>query len=257
VAGSIQSTSHPTLMTDTFENGNLGRWQGRDGNNGASVELDTTDAASGSACVKLTQQRKGGHMQATIWDQRYPVDRFPIIAFDYKVPAETRLVLNFLVNGNWHAVMLNDAGPGIIGGVPDFVADNTWRHVQFDLKPILQPQVRQGQPVVEQIVVGDRDPLTTPEGAVARFDNFIIGQVGRYAPVLRWRATDTTGIAGFSYALDRDPATIPDEVSEGAQPAQTFEALGPGIWFFHLRAQDGAGNWGPPTTYALLHLQAE
>lgn len=257
VASAIQSTSHPTLMTDTFENGDLGMWKGRDGKNGATVELDTTEAASGTACVKLTQQRKGGHMQATIWQQPYPVERYPVIAFDYKVPPETRLVLNFLVNGNWYAVMLNDAAPGVIGKVPGFTADDTWRHAQFDLKPILQPQVKQGTPVVEQIIVGDRDPLTTPEGAVARFDNFVIGQIGRYAPVLRWRATDTTGIAGFSYSLDRDPATVPDEVSEGVQPAKTFDALQPGIWYFHLRAQDGAGNWGPPKSYALLHLKAE
>lgn len=257
VISAIQSTSHPTLMTDTFENGDLGLWKGRDGRNGARVELDTSEAASGRACVKLTQQRKGGHMQASIWPKPYPVERYPIIAFDYKVPPETRLVLNFLVNGNWYAVMLNDAAPGVIGKVPGFTADGAWHHAQFDLRPIVRSQVKDGALVVQQIVVGDRDPLTTPEGAVARFDNFIIGQVGRYAPVLRWRATDTTGIAGFSYALDRDPATVPDEVSEGLQPAKTFSAVEPGVWYFHLRALDGAGNWGPPKSYALLHLRAE
>lgn len=256
VPSEIHSTSHPTLVTNTFEDG-LGVWENRGGASGAKVELDTSEAASGKACVKLTQQSAGGNMQATVWNQPYPVERYPIIAFDYRIPAETRLVLNFLVSGQWYAVMLNDAAPGVVGSVAGIVADNRWRHAQFDLLPILRRQVQQGTLVVDQVVIGDREPITTPAGAVARFDNFIIGQIGRYPPVVRWRATDTTGIQGYSYSLDRNPGTVPDEVSEGTEVAKTFDNLEPGIWYLHLRAEDGAGNWGAPATYALLHMKAE
>ena len=93
-------------------------------------------------------------------------------------------------------------------------------------------------------------------GASAWFDSFVIGQIGKYPPVMRWRATDATGIKGYSYMLDRDPASTPDEAAEGVDIAKSYGAMEPGLWFFHIRAQDGAGNWGPTTSYALMHLRA-
>jgi len=66
-------------------------------------------------------------------------------------------------------------------------------------------------------------------------------------------ATDTTGIAGYSYALDQQPNNIPDSISQGLATNHAFAGVEPGVWFFHLRAQDGAGNWGPPVHYAILH----
>jgi len=185
------------------------------------------------------------------------VERYPVIAFDYKMPPSTRLALGFYMAGKWHEVTLNDEPTDVIGRVPNIVADDTWRHAQFDLFPMLRRQQPNGALVVEQVIVGDFNTMDNAAGAVAHFDNFIIGQIGRYPPVLRWRATDTTGIKAYSYVLDRNPATVPDETSQGTEVAKSYEALEPGIWYFHIRAQDGAGNWGPATTYGLLHLRAE
>ena len=85
------------------------------------------------------------------------------------------------------------------------------------------------------------------------FDNFIVGRVGTGKPVFRWQATDTTGIAGYSYVLDQEPATIPPEKNMGSKVAMTFSDLKKGLWFLHLRAADGAGNWGPTTHYGIMH----
>ena len=74
--------------------------------------------------------------------------------------------------------------------------------------------------------------------------------------MIRWRATDTTGLKGYSFVLDQNAATVPDETPEGTEVAKSFDAMAGGIWYFHIRCQDGAGNWGAPTTYALLHLKA-
>ena len=106
---------------------------------------------------------------------------------------------------------------------------------------------------MEAIIIGDRDPLNTPKGATANFDNFVVGRVGTSKPVFRWGATDATGITGYSYVLDQEPGTVPPEESKGAKLAMTFSDLAKGLWFLHLRAEDGAGNWGPTTHYGIMH----
>jgi len=255
VVSEVHSTTHPTLVTDTFEEG-LDRWQNRDGANGAKVERDSETAASGKTSVRLTNQRAGGHMQATIYDDSYVVERYPLISFDYRIPPSTRLDLQFLMAGKWYAVTLTDSPVEIVGRVPNIIADGKWRHAEFDLQPLLRKQQDRGALVVSQIIIGDRNRMDNEAGATAWFDNFIIGQVGKYPPVLRWRATDATGVKGYSYTLDRDPAGVPDDTPEGSDVAKTFGALEPGLWFFHVRAQDGAGNWGPTTTYGVMHLRS-
>lgn len=252
----IQSMTHPTFLTQTFEDGQT-LWTNRDGTRGAKVEIDTANAASGKACLKLTNQVAGGHMQATILSQPFDAEKYPVIAFDYKLPPETKLALSILMRGRWYAITLNDAAVDVIGRVPEIVADNTWRHAAVDIMAMLRRQWGDGPLIVDQLIIGDRNTMDNAAGAVAYFDNFIIGQIGKYPPVLRWRATDATGIKTFSYTLDRDATSVPPETPLGPEVGKSFDALAPGVWYLHLRAQDGAGNWGPPTTYALLHLKAD
>ncbi|MEN6644371.1 MAG: hypothetical protein ABFE08_18175 [Armatimonadia bacterium] len=252
----IHSTTHPTLLTQTFEDGQV-PWATRDGENGAKVEIDTTTAKNGSGSLKLTNQKAGGHMQATITTEAYDCEKYPVIAFDYRIPPATKLAFSVLLGGKWHAITLNDAATDVIGRVPGIIADNQWRHAAVELMPMLRRQQAQDALIVQQIIIGDRNTMDNAAGATAWFDNLIVGQVGKYPPVLRWRATDTTGIKGFSFALDQEPATVPDETPEGTEVAKSFDTMAPGVWYFHIRSQDGAGNWGPPTTYGLLHLKAD
>ncbi|MBU0606926.1 MAG: hypothetical protein KKI08_03530, partial [Armatimonadetes bacterium] len=253
----IHSTTHPTWVTRTFEDSKV-TWQTHDGNNGAKVELDTTGGAGGSRnSVKLTNQRAGGHMSVLTLSEGYDCEKYPIVAFDYKIPATTKLALSIAMRGKWHAITLNDAATDVIGRVSGIIADNKWRHAQVEIMPMLRRQFTDGPLVVDQIIIGDRNTMDNAVGATAHFDNFIIGQIGKYPPVLRWRATDTTGLKGYSFVLDQNSATVPDATIEGPEVAKSFDAMAGGIWYFHLRAQDGAGNWGAPTTYALLHLKAE
>jgi len=252
----IHSTTHPTLLTQTCEDGAT-TWRTWDGANGAKVEVDTTDGSSSKASVKLTNQRAGGHMGAIVTSEPYDCEKYPIVAFDYKLPSTTKLALTITMRSKTHAITLNDAATDVIGRVPGIIADNKWRHAQVEIMPMLRRQFTDGPLIVEQIIVSDRNTMDNAVGAVAHFDNFIIGQIGKYPPVLRWRATDTTGLKGYSFVLDQNSATVPDATIEGPEVAKSFDAMAGGIWYFHLRAQDGAGNWGAPTTYALLHLKAE
>jgi hypothetical protein len=63
---------------------------------------------------------------------------------------------------------------------------------------------------------------------------------------------------GYSYCVDRSPSTEPPTTSKG--PASSFrytDAMTRGRYYFHVRAVDGAGNWGPTAHYALMHLQPD
>ncbi len=70
---------------------------------------------------------------------------------------------------------------------------------------------------------------------------------------LQWTPPqDESGIAGYSYLLDRNPTTVPDQVSEGLISEKNFPGLEEGPWYFHLRARDHATNWG-----AVSHFRIE
>lgn len=67
------------------------------------------------------------------------------------------------------------------------------------------------------------------------------------APTFTWTADDpVSGIFGYSYVLDQSAGTTPDEVSEGPTSSAAYSGLADGVYYFHVRARDGANNWGPP-----------
>ena len=77
-------------------------------------------------------------------------------------------------------------------------------------------------------------------------DNFFIAPAAWSGVRIQWSVPpDPTGIRGYSTALDHAPDTEPDETVDPPRPAASYERLGPGAWHFHVRACDGAGNWGP------------
>lgn len=59
-----------------------------------------------------------------------------------------------------------------------------------------------------------------------------------------WSATDANGIAGYSWAIDRSPFTVPDQVADGLTTSLRVDGRTPGVWYLHVRALDQAGLWG-------------
>jgi len=61
-------------------------------------------------------------------------------------------------------------------------------------------------------------------------------------------ATDSvSGVSGYSYTFNQSAATTPDTGSEGSRTSASFPVAADGSWYLHVRALDGAGNWGPAT----------
>ena len=72
------------------------------------------------------------------------------------------------------------------------------------------------------------------------------------SPRFDWtEPVDPSGISGYSFWLNHLPATEPDTLSDGTSTSVNFSGLADGIWYFHCRARDGAGNWGSSSHYQI------
>ncbi|MEA3281604.1 MAG: hypothetical protein U9Q68_03450, partial [Euryarchaeota archaeon] len=64
-------------------------------------------------------------------------------------------------------------------------------------------------------------------------------------PSFAWTApSDTSGIDCYSYIFDQSVTTTPDMTCEPAGNSKSYTDVADGVWYFHLRAKDNAGNWG-------------
>jgi hypothetical protein len=76
-------------------------------------------------------------------------------------------------------------------------------------------------------------------------------------PTFSWNsAPPEAGTCDFSYSLDGDywgePDTVVDPVSDPANPSASFTDVADGQSYFHVRARDSEGTWGPTATYELF-----
>ena len=83
------------------------------------------------------------------------------------------------------------------------------------------------------------------QGAALAIDNFALSREPSGSSfAFEWsRLTDPSGIELYSWVLDRNATTKPVE-PKGLPFKAVFENLEEGDWFLHVRARDGAGNWG-------------
>jgi hypothetical protein len=68
---------------------------------------------------------------------------------------------------------------------------------------------------------------------------------------LSWTEPGDTGsgVGGYSYTLDHNAATSPDETLDTYYNSRSYTDLTDGEWYFHVRAVDNAGNLGSADHY--------
>lgn len=67
--------------------------------------------------------------------------------------------------------------------------------------------------------------------------------------LLSWISSED--MQGYSYVLDDHPMTIPDDISEGTHHSVSYQELGSGQHYFHIKALRG-GVWGETTHFSIL-----
>lgn len=71
-------------------------------------------------------------------------------------------------------------------------------------------------------------------------------------PFFTWIVpTNISGIAGYSYVLDESPLTVPYTFVESIENSKYYTDVADGTLYFHVRAKDNAGNWGPASHYRI------
>lgn len=275
----ITSATHPSLCQNTFEGcegcesfeNAFDEWENRTGEAGGFLSLDTTDPWAGSSCLKVLNKNEGGDMAVRIRSSQYDVAEYPMVSFAYKIPANVRINLMVSIDEVWYEIALTDEVKNLtnfddyfyrnIGSLP-VVADGQWHELEFNLFNLLTNAVPdQEEFIVDEMIMGDWDIIewaqlgmgSNPAGAVYYIDNFVIGTVGSASdPQLSWPGlADLSGIMNYSYLLDNQPDTLPDETGEGTATQVTITQPEEGLLYFHCRAQDGAGNWGLAGHYRL------
>jgi hypothetical protein len=122
-------------------------------------------------------------------------------------------------------------------------ADWNTRIGVFSIPPCVAPQ----PPVPDQPQPPPQD-TTPPSDPVLSSPSHRVG-VGSTTRVLqiRWSgaADDRSGVDGFSYTLDTQPASLPDTAKDAEEDTVGVDTvpLPPGTYYFHLRTGDNAGNW--------------
>ena len=58
-----------------------------------------------------------------------------------------------------------------------------------------------------------------------------------------------TGGTEYNYLFDQNPDTIPPASSKGSATTTTVSGVGDGVWYFHVRATNADGLWGPTSTF--------
>jgi len=75
-------------------------------------------------------------------------------------------------------------------------------------------------------------------------------------PCFSWtEPASSSGIIGYSYILDQNPNTIPDTITEGSSKSKCYMNVSYGSWYFHVRAQDGDGEWGSTDHYGPVIIE--
>ncbi|MEN9582923.1 MAG: hypothetical protein RL641_877 [Candidatus Parcubacteria bacterium] len=68
------------------------------------------------------------------------------------------------------------------------------------------------------------------------------------SPTVAWEADP--GVTAFSFVLDNNPNTIPDNTLLPLTTTKSFENLGDGLWYFHIKAFK-QGGWSTTTHFIL------
>jgi len=222
------------LVWNDFEHG-PGHWMGR---REGWAALTEDFAATGSRCISF-----GGFSTFLCYAQ-FDAARFPLVGFDYRLESGAQLNLMVRVeNRNWE-IRCNSKSAKYphIGAIEGVLADGQWHSCHFNLAEMLR-----AAPLPPRTLVVDHLATLTRTRHTFYVDNFFIASSDAKGIRVQWSVPrDPTGIKGYSFALDRSPSTVPDTKLDGSEPRIHFSALKPGTWYFHVRACDGAGNWGAP-----------
>ena len=196
-------------------------------------------SAVGSGSLAITHFNPSRGFLALCDVKSVPVNRFPYVAFDYLVEPVPDVPEDHY--GFYMLIFDGQRDRRMEVGLLTSKDAGKWRHVEFDLRKIMT----EGMGAPFGLLVGERGKKYPRPGNRIYVDNFAVYSRAGKSVRVKWSVpADASGIAGFNWCLDQKPDTVPGITKEQNVAEARFDAVPPGTHYFHVRAKDGAGNWG-------------
>ncbi len=250
----VTSRTHAAYLFETFD-ARAGPWT-IDPPGAVRATVDDDGRGEGGRALWL---EPAGDRAGVAWsplERAYAANRFDLLKFDYQLPpgAAVSLVVqaqNKRREAVGRAIVLTGR-PGdlpVLAKLEGIVADGRWHAAYVPLQKLLAQDQEFGVPYMVE-----RVGLACFDGGRARIglDDFTIyRESSSRLTRLRWSALDETGVQGYSWVLDQEPRTTPAAAKMTDETEQVWRQIERGRSWFHVRAVDGAGNWGPTTHFLL------
>lgn len=213
----------------------------------AIVQRDIQSPASGIASLQFTNSRTASTFDATFNGASVDVAQFPTLTFRYRADSRLRADLRLVWDGAPYSIRFFDRdGQGTrLGAVDNPIADEKWHLATI---PLLQ-WMKRARPSATNFTIssfsfGDSGWLGNAQGVKWNLDDF------RFAPrtvdAIRAQVSlrDVSGVGAIAYALDQNSETVPDAAPNAkAQLEIPLQDRAAGLYWLHIRAQNGAGKW--------------
>jgi hypothetical protein len=177
-----------TLVSNTFEDG-LGQWSNRDNEVGATIILNSSVTNDGSLAAKIVNTHVGGNFAVNVINTPFDVRTYPIVQFDYRIPAGVKTNFLVKVSGRWYEIGFTDdvkvlwdkrVNIGHIGDIQGVKSDGQWHTVQFNLYEMVMTKTR--HTVIDEMIMADWDVTgymklvygQNKKGSTYYIDNFTI-----------------------------------------------------------------------------------
>lgn len=213
-----------------------------------------------------------GRRSRSLLDQTIDLRRFPVLSFRYRIEPGATAHLSAKIADTWYGLTFSGhkqsgwsmAGKESYVPLRDFELndDGQWHWAHLSLYPALPRRRAPKDAMLHALQLGAwentgyrevsaREPADRRGFEIAEAYARAAGTVGQ--PSLEWSdPEDVSGIVDYSFVLDTSPETVPTGTGRGKVNRVALEAPPvQGPVFFHIRAKDGAGNWGPPTHFPL------
>ncbi|MBM3497613.1 MAG: tetratricopeptide repeat protein [Armatimonadetes bacterium] len=254
VIAGLTSSTHSTMLAERFES-SVSPIQPYGSQSSAQVAREETSPDGTGHSVKVANTAAGGNLAFYLVPSTIATASYPYLSFDYRIPAGVTLDMLVYFYNEVLVLQLNGNAGGYTATVPGIVADGQWHHCTYNLyEPIAARAAQRGLGAyytVSYVALVHRDSEALPESVAVSIDNVVVSAAGPNAATLNWSATDTTGVAGYSYLIDQSPNTEPPPTPQDAAVQAQFADRPSGLNWFHVRALDGAGNWGPTSHWAV------
>ncbi len=208
-------------------------------------ERDDQNPYSGQWSARFTNPRTASPFEVNAIGAPVDVALNPVLTFAYRCDDRLRLDLNLAWNNQPYSIHFTDSdNPNPRLGDLNATRDGAWHLATFNLLDAMkkaQPNATDFK--ITTLTWNDLGWPGNVKGLKWWLDD--LKWAHNVGPALDASAAlhDATGTQAVSFSLDQNPATRVGESPQGGAKLSINLAGKTGLWWLHLRAQNGAGKW--------------